>query len=570
MYHQHFGLNRSPFSIEPDPGFLWLGEKHQEGLSVLRYALLENKGFMLLTGDVGTGKTVLIKRLLSDLTDDVTVATIPNPSLTPLDFYTILSHELGMASTVDGKGDFLIKFKKFVRSVCGSQKRLLVIIDEAQRLTNELLDEIRVLSNIDYENCEVVNIFFAGQIEFSQILAAPCNEALRQRITVSYHLVPLSQEETGAYIQHRLKVAGTEKELFMGEAVREIFLCTNGIPRLINILCDRALITGYTQDLKRIDPELIRECARELDFSYSVATPGTKSVQVEPPSALQEKGDQTKAFTKVSGTGRKWLPAAVAGCIACLIFWVFFSKAPEIEQAPLLARSQTVAISLPISADPKDASPVAIAMLPDGQHSKKSNEKMRDNYGSESSETVRKQNSGSEKPFELALPQRPEPLEKLAKQDFLDKFPPEQTAGIDRSVTEKSPPVSAEGESKRIVARERRFLLFFKANSVDLEDGSYETLRQVSTYLSANPNSEVVLFSQSTHDDRPGLGPKLLELRVTGVRSVLFAKPNFKGKINVISRPQRVGDNQELAGRRLIKPWMEVRVEPRAESQTVE
>jgi hypothetical protein len=182
-------------------------------------------------------------------------------------------------------------------------------------------------------------------------------------------------------------------------------------------------------------------------------------------------------------------------------------------------------------------------MLPDSQNSQKSNEKMRDNYGSESSEAVHKQNSGSEKPFELALPQRPETLEKTPREDIFNKFPPEQTAGIDRSVDEKSPSASAEGGSKSIVARERRFLLFFKANSVDLEDGSYETLRHVSAYLSANPNSEVVLFSQSAQDDRPGLGPKLLELRATGVRSVLSAKPNFKGKINIISHSQGVGEN---------------------------
>ena len=158
MYHQHFGLNRSPFSIEPDPDFLWLGEKHQEGLSVLRYGILENKGFLLLTGDIGTGKTVLVRSLLTSLTGDVTVATIQDPSLPLLDFFNILSNELGMAATIDGKADFLVKFKKFVRRVYDSQKSLLVIIDEAQRLTNELLDEIRVLSNIDYENRGMVTV----------------------------------------------------------------------------------------------------------------------------------------------------------------------------------------------------------------------------------------------------------------------------------------------------------------------------------------------------------------------------------------------------------------------------
>ena len=163
MYHEHFGLNRSPFSIEPDPDFLWPGEKHREGLSVLQYGILENKGFLLLTGDAGTGKTVLIRRLLTGLTGDVTVATIPDPSMTLLDFLNVLSYELGMASAIDGKADFLIKFKKYIRHVYGFQKRLLIIIDEAQRLTNEMIDEIRVLSNIDYDNRTLVNIFFVGR-----------------------------------------------------------------------------------------------------------------------------------------------------------------------------------------------------------------------------------------------------------------------------------------------------------------------------------------------------------------------------------------------------------------------
>ena len=332
MYHEHFGLNRSPFSIEPDPDFLWLGEKHQEGLSVLRYGILENKGFLLLTGDVGTGKTVLIRSLLTSLTEDVIAATIPDPSLTVLDFFNILSSELRMASAIDGKADFLIKFKKFVRRVYGSNKRLLIIIDEAQRLTTELLDEIRVLSNIDYDNRKLINIFFVGQIEFNEILAASCNRALRQRITVSYHLAPITREETGAYIRHRLKVAGTEKELFMPEAVHEIFKVSNGTPRLINILCDRALITGYIRELDRVSFEMIRECAKEIDISSGAETTDIRSEpQIDKPAVIEEKAEQTEAFIKPFRMRRKRIPAAAAvvGAVAFLLFGLFFIRGPK-------------------------------------------------------------------------------------------------------------------------------------------------------------------------------------------------------------------------------------------------
>ncbi len=219
MYHQHFGLSRSPFNIEPDPDFLWLGETHQEGLSVLQYGIRENKGFVLLTGEAGTGKTVLTKSLLAGLGADVVVATVPDPGLELLDILNFLAHELGMAVTIDGKADFLIKFKKFVRRVYDSNKSLLIIIDEAQRLTDDLLDEIRVLTNIDYNSRRLVNVFFVGQIEFTRILQDPRNRALRQRITVSRHLAPLDRNDTDAYIRHRLKVAGSEKALFLPEAV---------------------------------------------------------------------------------------------------------------------------------------------------------------------------------------------------------------------------------------------------------------------------------------------------------------------------------------------------------------
>jgi len=480
MYHQHFSLNRSPFSIEPDPDFLWLGEKHQEGLSVLRYGILENKGFLLLTGDIGTGKTVLIRSLLAGLPGDVTAATIQDPSLTLLDFFNILSHELGMASTIDGKADFLVKFKKFVRHVYASQKSLLVIIDEAQRLTHELLDEIRVLSNIDFDNRKLINIFFVGQIEFNQILTDPCNIALRQRISVSYHLVPLNHEETDAYIRHRLKVAGTEKELFIPEAVHEIFKFSNGTPRLINILCDRALITGFSRDLNSVSPEMIRECAKELDISSGAEAADFKSIpQIETPPAIQETADQAKAFINPFRIRRKWIAASVVSAAAFLLFGVFFTNSPENNRAqkPASTERQSFEILQAIKADPKDS-------------------------------------------------------------------------------------------SKSIESKERHFLFFFKPSSADLEDGSYEILRQVMDLLSANPNSEVTLTTRSTKDDSPGFNTKLLGLRATSIKSVLASQPKFKGTITVIdSYAQGTVESQKLADTRFSKPWAEIRVEPGAKSR---
>jgi len=568
MYHQHFGLNRSPFSIEPDPDFLWLGEKHQEGLSVLRYGILENKGFLLLTGDIGTGKTVLIRSLLAGLPGDVTAATIQDPSLTLLDFFNILSHELGIASTIDGKADFLVKFKKFVRHVYASQKSLLVIIDEAQRLTHELLDEIRVLSNIDYDNRKLINIFFVGQIEFNQILTDPCNIALRQRISVSYHLVPLNHEETAAYIRHRLKVAGTEKELFIPETVHEIFRFSKGTPRLINILCDRALVTGYSRDLNSVSPEMIRECAKELDISSGAEATNFKSIpQIETPPAIQETADQAKAFINPFRIRRKWIAASVVSAVAFLLFGVFFTRVPENNRAqkPTSTEWQSFETRQAIKADPKDSSPSTITRVSDSRQSQKPPDSGLEKSLVERSEKV------SEMPITVTLPQVPEPLEKLPFEDFFSTLPPEQPIGLDQPVVEEKTASSGGWTSKSIAPKERRFLFFFKPSSADLEDGSYEILRQVFDLLSANPNSEVTLTTCSTKDDSPGLSTKLLGLRATSIKSVLAAQPNFKGKITVIdSYVQKAVEDQKLSGSRFSKPWAEIRVEPGAKSQVID
>ena len=573
MYHQHFGLNRSPFSIEPDPDFLWLGEKHQEGLSVLRYGILENKGFLLLTGDIGTGKTVLIRSLLADLPGDVTVATIQDPSLTLLDFFNILSYELGMASAIDGKADFLVKFKKFVRSVYDSRKGLLVIIDEAQRLTTELLDEIRVLSNIDCDNRKLVSIFFVGQIEFNQMLMDPCNRALRQRISVNYHLVPLNLEETDAYIRHRLKVAGTEKELFIPEAVHEIFMFSNGTPRLINILCDRALITGYSRDVSRVSPAMIRECAKELDISSGAEATYLKiAPKIEKPPAIQERADQLKTVIKPFSMRRQWPSAAAVGAAALILFGLFFIEIPENNRAqvPALTERQSFEIRQAIKADPKDSSPSTITRVFDSRQNLKPPDRGIEKSLVEGSEKVKKQNGVSEKPITVKLHQVPEPLEKVPYEDLFYTLPPEQPTGLAQSVVEKNSGPSGEWTSKSIDSNERRFLFFFKPSSAEIEDASYETLRKVSDFLSANPNSEVTLTPHLTQEDRPGLGAKLLVLRATSIRAVLAAQPKFKGTISIINPDvKRIVENRELPSGGYSKPWTEIRIKPGDKNQRI-
>ena len=264
MYLEHYNLKEKPFNISPGPRFLWLGEKHSEALATLKYGIIENKGFLLLTGDVGVGKTALIHRLIQDIDSSTIIANIPDPGLDDLDFFKILASEFHMVNKFNSKGDFLVDFKKFLQKTQSKQKNVLLIIDEAQRLNEEILEQVRLLSNIEMSDRKLINIFFVGQPEFSEILMDPRNRAVRQRIAVNFHIDELTETETERYIDHRLKVAGATRNIFQPDAISGIYKFSRGCPRLINIMCDHALLSGYSYGLKSIGPEVVEECKWDL------------------------------------------------------------------------------------------------------------------------------------------------------------------------------------------------------------------------------------------------------------------------------------------------------------------
>lgn len=273
MYLSFYQLDRKPFQISTDPNFLWLGDKHKEALATLRYALMDNKGFLLLTGDVGTGKTTLINALVNTLGEEVIVATLLDPGIEKDDFFSYIGKAFQLKQTFSGKGEFVHSFTDFLNRAHEERKKVLLIIDESQRLSQELLEEIRLLSNIERQSHKLINIFFVGQIELNSIILEPQNRALRQRISVNYNLNPLSAKETGQYIHHRLKVAGATKSLFNTAAVREVFQFSSGYPRLINVICDRALVTGFIRESKKIGAQIIKECAGELKLQNQKSRP---------------------------------------------------------------------------------------------------------------------------------------------------------------------------------------------------------------------------------------------------------------------------------------------------------
>ena len=264
MYLAHYNLNEKPFQLTSDPRFLWLGEKYEEALARLKYSILERTSFLVMTGHVGTGKTTLINGLLRQLDSHTLVATVRDPSLEKLEFLNFLAYSFHIKNSFATKLDFLIHFTKFLKEKYLDRKRVLIIIDEAHKLSHEMLEEIRLLSNIEREDQKLLSVFFVGQNEFDTLLMDKESYPLRQRINIRYHLEPLTEEDTKTYIEHRLKVAGTEETIFTKKAIREIHQYSEGYPRLINVFCDNALLSGYVQNLSKINGNIIHECAREL------------------------------------------------------------------------------------------------------------------------------------------------------------------------------------------------------------------------------------------------------------------------------------------------------------------
>ncbi len=264
MYLSHYQLKQKPFQLSPDPRFLWLGETHKEALATLRYGILENRGLLLLVGDVGTGKTTLINGLLNGLNDDITVATIFDPGLEKIEFFNFLANAFKLNRRYESKGDFLVHFIHFLNREYAQGRKALLIIDEAQRLNAEMLEEIRLLSNIEKQDAKLLNIFLVGQNELLDTLSTEKSRAFMHRITTNHNIRPLKRTEVEDYIRFRMKIAGTQKRIFTKAAIRSIIAFSDCYPRLINTICDHALLTGYVNNLSRINARTVNNCRKEL------------------------------------------------------------------------------------------------------------------------------------------------------------------------------------------------------------------------------------------------------------------------------------------------------------------
>ncbi len=265
MYNEYYGLVRAPFEMTPDPAFLYLGEAHREGLATLVYAVNSGKGFVMLTGEVGTGKTTLLHALLAQLDSTTNSAFIFNPRLDPLGFFRVLFEELGVGPACDSKAEYLLALNHYLIEKLAANERVLLIVDEAQNLSTEMLEEIRLLSNLETPTSKLIQIMLVGQPELQALIDKPELRQLRQRIALRHHLRPFDERELAEYVEGRLEKAGyTGRGLFQKKALRELYRVTEGTPRLINNVCDGAMLLGYARQQSVIGADAIREVARDL------------------------------------------------------------------------------------------------------------------------------------------------------------------------------------------------------------------------------------------------------------------------------------------------------------------
>lgn len=332
MYASFFGLNEKPFSITPDPRYLFLSERHAEALAHLVYGINEAGGFIQLTGEVGTGKTTVVRSLLAQAPKHAEIALILNPRMTPAEFLLAICEELGISVAAESETslkDLVDLLSYHLLGAHAEGKRIVLVVDEAQNLSVEVLEQVRLLTNLETETQKLLQIILIGQPELRELLGRTELRQLAQRITGRYHLDPLSGAEAAAYVRHRLRVAGSTREIFTNGALREIQRLSGGVPRLINIIADRALLGAFTEDRHVVTGSVVRRAAGEV-FG--------KSVQP------------------------RWLPFAAAGAVGAVAVVSAVLVVPRLLERRAPDPPPPVASVAPVAA-PQPAAPTLDALL---------------------------------------------------------------------------------------------------------------------------------------------------------------------------------------------------------------
>jgi putative secretion ATPase (PEP-CTERM system associated) len=266
MYERHFSFKHKPFDLVPNPDFLFLSSTHQKAITYLDYGIKEKIGFILLTGEIGSGKTTIVRNLINSLNNSFKLSRIHNTKVSSEQLIAMINEDFGLDIEGKNKTKLLSELNVFLIEQYSRKYQPILLIDEAQNLSPELLEEIRLLSNLETDRAKLLQIILVGQPELKKILMLPELMQLRQRINISYHIAPLTVDETAKYIKHRLTVAGNPEAIkFDEDMLPLIYRFSKGIPRLINILCDFALLTAFVEGKKEVAIDIVREVAKDLE-----------------------------------------------------------------------------------------------------------------------------------------------------------------------------------------------------------------------------------------------------------------------------------------------------------------
>ena len=272
MYLEFFGLREKPFSVTSDPAFLYLSQRHREALSHMMYGIQERKGFIEITGEIGTGKTTLCKTLLRQLDANTKTALLLNSNLSELQLLQTIVHDFGLDPSRNSRMTLFNQLSAFLIEQATLGHNIVLIVDEAQNLSIRLLEQIRMLSNLETDKDKLIQIVLVGQPQLREKLNHPALRQLQQRIGVRYHVLPLDLDEVRTYIDHRLRVAGSDGNLtWTNDAIEEVCQCSKGIPRLINLICDRVLLACCVFRVKVVDRQVVRRSTQELMGEVSIA-----------------------------------------------------------------------------------------------------------------------------------------------------------------------------------------------------------------------------------------------------------------------------------------------------------
>jgi general secretion pathway protein A len=531
MYLNHYDLKEKPFQISTDPKFIWLGESHKEALAVLEHGVLSNMGFLLVTGDVGTGKTTLVNTLLKRLGNETMVANITNPVLEHLDFFNLIADELNINKKFHSKEAFLSHFSKFLNDCYLNKKKVILIIDEAHRLNQELLEQIQLLSTVKNKDITLLSTFFIGQDEFNGIIAQKQNQALHQKIAVKFHLEPLKESEIKEYISYRLRVAGHKENLFNASAIRKIFSFSKGYPRLINIICDHALLTGYVIETKTIDAKIIKECAAGL----FMPTQGIDNSKKQPATVTQITNQKEPA---IKSSGKHVKAFRVTGLFLLMLGILFYSGMDKKYFANITEyfkqdsnrpiKLTSINVPQPDNPDkkrnlsvekPQHIDNITIAVTDPVTNTADSSEQKKDTIPPQKSYKIRDPDA-SDAPNQKDRLNR---IDELRKVWEVPSIPPPNT------------------------------VINFGHNSNDLSDEDFETLEPIGAFISQQPDAKIIIKGYTDSDGKYMYNKRISEFRANLVKSYFVGRGISPSRIQVFGmgseNPRR--SNQTREGRML-------------------